>query len=153
MGENPKGRSAGCQRGETDSNSLHIRLRASSTRPDSPPWRVDEVTVRDSGSAVVLHQPFFPNPIPNPVQGNWGRLWMLYHVGSREIRELLAAPCGTMSSWELLTRGWERVGPQRLCPRRTEGARRVPGCVRDKQTRQEKVGGCSKHQLDQADAA
>jgi len=55
-----------------DSNSLHVWLRASSTRPDSPPWRVDEVVVRDSGLAVVLHQPFSPNPISNPVQGIGG---------------------------------------------------------------------------------
>lgn len=101
---------------ERDSNSLHVRLRASSTRPDSPPWRVDEVAVRDSGAAVVLQQTFFLNSTSNPVQGiGGGRLSMLYHVGSTETRELVAAPCGTTSSWELPLRA-----PGRLCPRRTE---------------------------------
>lgn len=128
--ENPKGRSARCQRERRDSNSLHGRLRASSTRPDSPPWRVDEVAVRESGSAVVLQQPFFLNPTSNPVQGiGGGRLSMLYHVGRTETRELLAAPCGTIIH-ELLgapSPGNESPrAPGRLCPRRTEAARRVP---------------------------
>lgn len=157
----PKGRSAGCQRERRDSNSLHVRLRASSTRPDSPPWRVDEVAVLDSGAAVVSAAAFLPESDLESCPRNWGR--MHFDAVScrqyRETRELLAAPCGTIIH-ELLgapSPGNESPrAPGRLCPRphRTEAARRVPWMrAGQTDTHQEKVGGCSKHQLVQADAA
>lgn len=84
------------------------------------------------GGCSAAAFPFFLNPISNPVQGiGGGRLSMLYHVGSTETRELLAAPCGTIIHELLgaLSPGNESPrAPGRLCPRprRTEAARRVP---------------------------